>query len=87
MDGIKGKGYEKMRPTSTKIIEDINRIINTVRIAGDNALDDDGKKAMSDMIAFNCYELRRKYELTSQYFFIAECSAHKKYDEEYDEGD
>ena len=73
-----------MRPTSTKIIEDINRIINTVRIAGDNALDNDGKKAMSDMIAYNCYELRRKYELTSQYFFIAECSAQRKYSEEYE---
>ena len=84
MDGIKGKGYEKMKPTSTKIIEDLYRLISTVRIAGDNPLDDEGKKAMSDFIAYTCYELRRKYELTSQYFFIAECSAHKKYDEEYD---
>lgn len=84
MDGKQGKGYEKMRPTSTKIIEDLNRLISTVRIAGDNPLDDEGKKAMSDFIAYTCYELRRKYELTSQYFFIAECEAHKKYDEEYD---
>lgn len=84
MDGKQGKGYEEMRPTSTKIIEDLNRLISTVRIAGDNPLDDEGKKEMSDFIAYTCYELRRKYELTSQYFFIAECSAHKKYDEEYD---
>ena len=84
MDGKQGKGYEKMRPTSTKIIEDLNRLISTVRIAGDNPLDDEGKKEMSDFIAYTCYELRRKYELTSQYFFIAECSAHKKYDEEYE---
>lgn len=73
-----------MRPTSTKIIEDLNRLISTVRIAGDNSLDDEGKKEMADFIAYTCYELRRKYELTSQYFFIAECTAHKKYDEEYD---
>lgn len=84
MDGIKGKGYEKMKPTSTKIIEDLNRLISTVRIAGDNPLDDEGKKAMSDFIAYTCYELRRKYELTSQYFFIAECNAQRKYGEEYD---
>lgn len=84
MDGIKGKGYEKMRPASMKIIEDLNRLISTVRIAGDNPLDDEGKKAMSDFIAYTCYELRRKYELTSQYFFIAECAAQRKYSEEYE---
>lgn len=84
MDGKQGKGYEKMRPTSEKLIEDLNRLSNTVRIAGDNALDDNDKKAMSDMIAYTCYELRRKYELTSQYFFIAECAAQRKYSEEYE---
>ena len=73
-----------MRPTSMKLIEDLNRLISTVKIAGDNPLDDEGKKEMADFIAYTCYELRRKYELTSQYFFIAECSAHKKYDEEYE---
>jgi hypothetical protein len=73
-----------MKPTSTKIIEDLNRLISTVRIAGDNAMNDDGKKRLSDMIAYTCYELRRKYELTSQYFFIAECNAQRKYGEEYD---
>jgi hypothetical protein len=73
-----------MRPTSERILEDSKRIQDTIRIAGDNALDDNGKRALSEMIAYYCYEIRRKYELTSQYFFIAECSAHKKYDEEYD---
>lgn len=73
-----------MRPTSMKLIEDLNRLINTVKIAGDNPLDDEGKKEMSDFIAYTCYELRRKYELTSQYFFIAECNAQRKYGEEYE---
>ena len=76
-----------MKPTSTKIIEDLNRLISTVRIAGDNPLNDSGKRTLSEISAYINYEIRRKYELTSQYFFIAECSAHKKYDEEYDEGD
>lgn len=67
-----------------KLIEDIRRLQETVEMIGDNAMNDAGKKRLSDMIAYTCYELRRKYELTSQYFFIAECSAHKKYDEEYD---
>ena len=74
-----------MRPTSKKIIEDIRRLQETVEMIGDNAMNDDGKKRLSDMIAYTCYELRRKYELTSQYFFVAECAAHKKYDREYDE--
>lgn len=73
-----------MRPTSERIIEDLNRVQDIVRIAGENSLDDNGKRRLSEIIAYTCYEIRRKYELTSQYFFIAECSAHKKYDEEYD---
>ena len=73
-----------MKPTSTKIIEDLNRLISTVRIAGDNPLNDSGKRTLSEISAYINYEIRRKYELTSQYFFIAECSAHKKYDEEYE---
>ena len=84
MDGKQGEGYEKMRPTSTKIIEDIRRLQETVEMIGDNAMNDDGKKRLSDMIAYTCYELRRKYELTSQYFFIAECTAQRKYSEEYE---
>lgn len=67
-----------------KLIEDLNRLISTVKIAGDNPLDDEGKKEMSEFIAYTCYELRRKYELTSQYFFIAECAAQRKYSEEYE---
>lgn len=74
-----------MRPTSERIIEDLNRVQDIVRIAGENSLDDNGKRRLSEIIAYTCYELRRKYELTSQYFFIAECEAHKKYDREYDE--
>ncbi len=73
-----------MRPTSMKLIEDIRRLQETVEMIGDNAMNDDGKKRLSDMIAYTCYELRRKYELTSQYFFIAERNAQKKYGEEYD---
>lgn len=73
-----------MRPTAERILEDSKRIQDTIKIAGDNALDDNGKRALSEMIAYYCYEIRRKYELTSSYFFIAECTAHKKYDEEYD---
>lgn len=73
-----------MRPTSERIIEDLNRVQDIVRIAGENSLDDNGKKRLSEIIAYTCYEIRRKYELTSQYYFIAECTAHKKYDEEYD---
>lgn len=84
MDGKQRKGYEKMRPTSMKLIEDIRRLQETVEMIGDNAMNDDGKKRLSDMIAYTCYELRRKYELTSQYFFIAECNAQRKYGEEYD---
>ena len=73
-----------MRPTAERIIEDLQRLQDTIRIAGENSLDDNGKRALSETIAYTCYEIRRKYELTSQYFFIAECTAHKKYDEEYD---
>lgn len=84
MDGIKGKETGNMRPTSMKLIEDIRRLQETVEMIGDNTMNDDGKKRLSDMIAYTCYELRRKYELTSQYFFIAECEAQKKYSKEYE---
>lgn len=73
-----------MRPTAERIIDDLQRLQDTIRIAGENSLADNGKRALSETIAYTCYEIRRKYELTSQYFFIAECAAHKKYDEEYD---
>lgn len=85
MDDKQGKGYEKMKPTSMKLIEDLNRLNSTVQIAGDNELDHNGKKAMAEQIACICTELRRKYEITSQYFFIAEVNANKKYSEEYGE--
>ena len=74
-----------MRPTAERIIEDLQRLQDTIRIAGDNPLNDSGKRTLSEISAYINYEIRRKYELTSQYFFIAECSAHKKYDSEYDE--
>ena len=76
-----------MRPTTNKIIDDLSRITSMIENAGNSAIDDNDKRELSDILAYTCYEIRRKYELTSQYFFIAECSAHKKYDEEYDKAE
>lgn len=73
-----------MRPLAEKITEDLNRVTSMIEKAGNNALDDNDKRELSDILAYTCYEIRRKYELTSQYFFIAECSAQKKYGKEYD---
>lgn len=79
-----------MKPTIEQIMKDINSLQETVRAydAAEKQLgereSDEGKRILSDRLAYLTYEIRRKYKLTSQYFFIAECAAQKKYDERYD---
>lgn len=80
-----------MKPTMEQIMKDINSLQETVRAydAAEKQLDkresDEGKRILSDRLAYLTYEIRRKYDLTSGYFLVAECSAQKKYDERHDE--
>lgn len=79
-----------MKPTMEQIMKDINSLQETVRAydAAEKQLSeresDEGKRILSDRLAYLTYEIRRKYKLTSQYFFISECSAQKKYEKEYE---
>ena len=73
-----------MKPTMEQIMKDINSLQETVRAAEKQRESDEGKKILSDRLAYLTYEIRRKYKLTSQYFFVAECAAQKKYEKEYE---
>lgn len=82
-----------MKPTIEQVMKDINSLQETVRAfdAAEKQLDgreiSEGRRILSNRLAYLTYEIRRKYELTSQYFFIAEMNAHKKYCENYEEED
>lgn len=79
-----------MKPTMEQIMKDINSLQETVRAydAAEKQLSeresDEGKRILSDRLAYLTYEIRRKYKLTSQYFFVAECAAQNKYEKEYE---
>lgn len=74
-----------MKPEARKIMDDLEMLQRIVRLANDNAMCDKNKETLSEMLAYTCYEIRRKYELTSMYFYVAEDKAHKKYRKEYGE--
>lgn len=74
-----------MRPTSERIIEDLQRLQDTIRIAGDNPLNDSGKRTLSEISAYINYEIRRKYDLTSLYWCVSEDKAAHRYKDEYGE--
>jgi len=76
-----------MKPTMEQIMKDINSLQETVKAydaAEKQRESDEGKRILSDRLAYLTYEIRRKYKLTSGYFFVAECAAQKKYEKEYE---
>lgn len=74
-----------MKPTMEQIMKDIGCLQEIIRAAEKQGESSEGKKILSDRLAYLTYEIRRKYELTSQYFFVAECAAQKKYEKEYND--
>lgn len=82
-----------MKPSIEQIMKDINSLQETVRAydAARKQLDknesDEGKRILSDRLAYLTYEIRQTYELTSRYFFVAETNAHEKYCSTYEEDD
>ena len=79
-----------MKPTMEQIMKDINNLQETVKAydAAERNFDEhersEGKEILSDKLAYLTYEIRRKYELTSRYFFISETRAQNKYEKEYE---
>ena len=69
--------------TFEEIIEDMNALAETVREAGNNELGIQGKIKLSGDLAWIVNEIRRKYELTSFYYCIAEQQAADRYNDKY----
>ena len=76
-----------MEPTVMKIFADLNRVeelMSEIHVKGkqdQNAKEN--KQELSDILAYACYEIRRKYELTSGLWCVSEAQAMEKYREEY----
>lgn len=75
-----------MIPEVTKIIEDMNKLVERVRAQGDDPIPEEELVKFSSDIAYVVYELRRKYKLISGFYTVGEMLAIKKYDREYDGG-
>lgn len=75
-----------MKATLETVFEDMNELQTILRMAGEDPkrLNSDQKMIMSETLAFLVYEVRRKYELTSGLYCIAENQATKKYSKIYE---
>lgn len=75
-----------MKATLESIFADMNELERIMRNIGDEPkrMNEDEIMIMATELAFLVYEVRRKYELTSGYYCIAENQAQKKYSMIYD---
>ena len=75
-----------MKATLESIFEDMNELEKIMRKIGNEPkrINADEIMIMATSLAFLVYEVRRKYELTSGYYCIAEDQAQKKYNMIYD---
>ena len=72
-----------MRPTLQEVFEDINRLQERIKETEVNGTDETDKINLSGELAWLVCEIRRRYELTSGYYCIAEQQAADRFRKEF----
>lgn len=72
-----------MKPDTYTLLMQLDSIRSSLLFYGNEDISDDEKHRLSKKLAELSEMTRLKYELTSQYYFYAECKARQKYFELY----
>lgn len=72
-----------MKPTAKQLLQNLEGLKVMIELYGDSELELRDKATLANAVAWSVEQIRRKYEITSAFYFPAEGKANTLYEERY----